>query len=777
VCALLFLLILHKRTNLNHIKGIILGLSYCLFILSTQAQEKIGLVLSGGGASGLAHIGVLKALEEQGIPIDYITGTSAGALVGAMYCSGFSPSEIEAYVLSDAFQLMTKGKLEPKQEFLYRKEEENASMLSLILSKDSILYKSLPTNAIESAYLDFELFKLLGITGAQHYSNFDSLLVPFRCVASDIVQKESIMFKSGDLNAAVRASMTYPFYFNPIRVDGKLLFDGGLYNNFPADVMYNEFMPDILIGSNVSGNAAPPDEDNFLSQITNMLVSHTAYKLPCQHGIILEPNTQTSTFEFEAVKQAIEAGYVTTIKDIDAIKQLVTRRISAEEIQRKRSRFRNQKPVIIDSISTNKIKKNNLFFAKNSLLRMNRREQIDLKSLEKRYYRLYSSPQIEFIFPTIKKQNDSLYALNLNIRKVREFKLNAGGHFSSRSVNTGYIGIDYRNIGRIATNLHASSYFGKFYGSGKLQADVELSSKIPFTVSPYLILNRWDYFRSLATFFEDVKPSFLVQYEIYSGVKFKFPIGNTARSSFDYRSFYLENNYYQTNSFTNKDTADITSFGGNSISWDFEKNTKNRKQFASAGNYLKIKARYILGKETTIPGSTSSIKLIEENEHNWITLNAEFQTFFLNNQFFHLGIHTQGVFNSQSLFANYTSTLLMMNSYAPTPDVETYFLAEYRSPQHAGVGINVVFTPYKNIDLRVDGYFYQPFIVLLKDDLGLPKYSKPFKGETYIGSVSAIYHSPVGPIRATFNYFPKQTIPINFQISYGYVLFNERAIR
>jgi len=746
-------------------------------MLSLQAQEKIGLVLSGGGASGLAHIGVLKALEERGIPIDYITGTSAGALVGAMYCAGYSPSEIENYVLSDAFQLMTKGKLEPKQEFLYRKEEDNASMLSLVLSKDSMLHKSLPTNAIESAYLDFELFKLIGITGAQHGNNFDSLFIPFRCVASDIVQKETLMFKSGDLNAAVRASMTYPFYFNPIRINGKLLFDGGLYNNFPADVMYDEFLPDILIGSNVSGNAAPPDEDNFLSQITNMLVSHTTYELPCHEGIILEPNTQTSTFEFESVRQAIEAGYKATMDKIDAINDLTSRRTHLNELDMKRALFRKQNHVFIDSISANKIKKNNLYFAKNSILRSNRGEKIMVNTLEKRYYRLYSAQQIEFIFPTIKHRIDSFYTLNLNIRKVREFKLNAGGHFSSRSVNTGYIAIDYRNIGRIATNLHASSYFGKFYGSGKLQADVELSAKIPFTVSPYLILNRWDYFRSLATFFEDVKPSFLVQYEMYSGIKIKFPIGNTARSSFDYRSFYLENNYYQTNTFNNKDTADITSFGGNSISWDFEKNTRNRKQFASSGNYLKIKARYILGKETTIPGSTSAIKLVEEKDHDWITINAEFQTFFLNKAFIHLGFHTQGVFNSQSLFANYTSTLLMMNSYAPTPDVETYFLPEYRSPQHVGFGLNFILSPYKNLDLRVDAYFYQPFIVLLKNDLGLPTYSKPFKGETYIGSLSAIYHSPVGPIRASLNYFPKQTIPLNFQISYGYVLFNERAIR
>ena len=89
--------------------------------------------------------------------------------------------------------------------------------------------------------------------------NFDSLFIPFRCVAADIEAKESVVFKSGDLGEALRASMSYPFYLKPISVNGKLLFDGGLYNNFPSDIMYNDFYPDLIIGSNVTGNEPAPD--------------------------------------------------------------------------------------------------------------------------------------------------------------------------------------------------------------------------------------------------------------------------------------------------------------------------------------------------------------------------------------------------------------------------------------------------------------------------------------------------------------------------------------
>ena len=153
------------------------------------------MVLSGGGATGFAHIGVIKALEERGIPIDYITGTSAGALVGSMYAIGYSPAEIEAYVLSDLFQLMASGKVEKKREFLFQKEDWDASMIELGFSKDSIFQKSLPTNFITPTLLDFEMMRLLGTASASVEGNFDQLFVPYRCVASDITNKKSIVFR------------------------------------------------------------------------------------------------------------------------------------------------------------------------------------------------------------------------------------------------------------------------------------------------------------------------------------------------------------------------------------------------------------------------------------------------------------------------------------------------------------------------------------------------------------------------------------------------------
>jgi len=751
---------------------------HLLNINSLNSQERIGLVLSGGGAAGLAHIGVLKALEENGIPINYITGTSAGALTGAMYAAGYSPVEIEAFVLSDEFQQMTSGELDASKRFLFREPDQHAGTVDFSFSKDSLLRRSIPLNLVSPALLDFKMMQIMGTVGASRNNDFNNLFVPFRCVASDFQNKKSVIFSKGNLNEAVRASMTYPLYVNPIRINGTLFFDGGLYNNFPADVMYNEFHPDFIIGSNVSGNAAAPDEQDFIGVLQTMLVSYSNFDLPCADGLIIQPKSDVGTFDFKDAKSAIQSGYLATIDIIDSLKLKINKRISIEELTERRKVFRNSVlPLNISSVEQGDQKSKGVKFAKKTIIGNNSKRVLSLDTFEKRYFRLYSTPQIDFIYPTLSLKNDSTYNLKLFVRKARDFQLDIGGHLSSRAVNTGYVGLTYKMVGSVASSFRAESYFGKFYGSVKTDVNIELPSIYPLSASAYFVMNRWDYFRSFATFFEDVQPSFLIQNEMYAGVQFKHPIGNNSKSTFNFRYFELDDEYYQNTNFTNKDTADLTSFFGSSISWEFTQNSLNRKQFANSGHYFQFQVRLVEGRENTAPGSTSTFEETFRKYHSWFNVTSEIQSYIYSDKIFHLGIHGKGQLTSQSLFANYTASLLTLPAFSIIPDQETYFLPEFRSHQHVGGGLNLVFSIRKNIDYRIDAYYYQPFLQLQKNDDGSIQYIKPFKGETFLASTSLIFHSLLGPIRATLNYFPTQKYQFAFQLSYGYVLFNQRAIR
>lgn len=748
-----------------------------LLICTSFWAQKVGLVLSGGGASGFAHIGVLKALEEKQIPIDYIAGTSAGALVGALYASGYSPQELENFVLSERFQLMTKGQLERGQQFFFFEDDRDASVMDIPISKDSFLLKSLPTSVISSTLLDYEMMRLLGTAGARAQEDFDQLMIPFRCVASDIRNKKSVSFRQGKLNQVVRASMTFPFYISPIEIDGTLFFDGGLYNNFPLDVMYEEFDPDFIIGSNVTSNADRPTEDNLISQVTNMLVSQSNFKLPCPNGIIIQPETELNTFAFSEVESAIRTGYESTLKLIDSIYGQIQQRSTPEEIKLKRQQFRSQIPELrIAQVNTTNKNRDDVQFVRRSILRPQGNKIVHEDKLNKRYFRTSSFEQVDKLFPTLDLM-DSLYHLNLQVSKAKEFKLEVGGHFSSRPINTGYIGLNYLYIKKVALKLKAESYFGRFYGSVRSYGDLTIPNYYPISLSPYFTMNRWDYYRSSATFFEDVKPSFLIQNELYYGLKIKNPVGNTGKNVLDARLFDLRDSYYQTDIFTSKDTADLTRFKGIHLSWSLEFNTLNKKQFANGGHLASIKFRYINGKEHSISGSTAIIDFDSEKNHQWIQLNAEFKTFPIDYKHFHFGVHLKTVLNSQSLFNNYTATLLNTTEFAPIPDLMGYFLPDYRSPQHAGAGANLIFTIKSNLDVRLDGYYYQPFKKLIRFEDGTFGYSNLFKGDRYLFSGSLIYHSPIGPMRFTTNYFPNQPKPFAFQLSYGYLIFNERAIR
>lgn len=767
--------------NEQTLKGLIAFLWLVFFITNVSCywgQNGVGLVLSGGGATGMAHIGVLKALEEHQIPIDFICGTSAGALVGAMYACGLSPKEIEQLVVSEKFKRMSIGEIPTGRRYLYREKYPDASMLSIPFELDSMFSKSIPLNFVQPTALDFEVLNLMGQSSAILNKDFNNLLVPFRCVASDIKTKKAVTFESGDLNAAVRASMTYPLYLNPIKIKNVIYFDGGLYNNFPVDVMYNSFQPDFIIGSNVSSNTVVNDERDFIGLLDQLMRVPTNYHLPCEQGIIINPNPDVTTFDFSNVEKAIASGYEGTLRAMDSIKLFVKQRADTLLLAEKRRALKSRLGVFpISEISTSVDHLPMSNYIKKSLLGYKKGKSLPWNSFENRYYKLYAAEQVDFMFPTLTMKPDSTFRLDLMVRKSKPFKVSVGGHLSSRSVNTGYLGLTYRSLGKLATTMHAETYFGKFYGSAKAEANLDFPGVFPVAASAYFTMNRWDYYRSFSTFFEDVKPSFLVQNEMYFGLKFKHPLLTNSRGELDLRGFSLEDDYYQTMNFLSTDTTDQTYLKGSLISYEITDNALNRKQFANEGHFLTFKVKFLTAMETTTPGTTAQFDSTVRKQHDWLNLNLEAQYFLWNRPHIHLGIHGKAMFNSQSLFANYTASLLSMPTLNVIPDLETYFLKEYRSPQFVCVGTNLVIPIIKSLEWRLDAYYYQPFVILEKYQDGSITYAKPFQANSFLASSSVLYHTPFGPLRATVNYFPLASIPWNFQLSFGYVLFNERAVR
>jgi NTE family protein len=200
----------------------------------------------------------------------------------------------------------------------------------------------IPTHIIQSQKVQKGLEKLTSQASRRSAGNFDSLFVPFRCVASDVYRKQSYVFSQGDLATAIRASMTFPFVFEATKVGDRLLFDGGIYNNFPVNIMQQSFQPDFMIGSVVAYNPPQADPNDILMQLQNMIVDNTNYSIPDTLGMLLNFDLKKkSMFDFSDIDSLVNIGYVETEKQIQTIKMKIQRRISKTEINEKRVLFRS----------------------------------------------------------------------------------------------------------------------------------------------------------------------------------------------------------------------------------------------------------------------------------------------------------------------------------------------------------------------------------------------------------------------------------------------------
>lgn len=743
-------------------------------------SQKVGVVLSGGGALGYAHIGVLMALEENNIPIDYIAGTSAGAMVGGMYSAGWSPWVMDSLIMSEKFQLMSSGGIEYQYDHFFRKPYPEASWIDIKLTKDLSLKKIVPTNFTNPVLLDYESMANFSNVSAEADYNFDSLFIPFRCVAADVQSKSPVIFKKGHLNQAVRASMTYPGYLKPIRVNGRLMFDGGLYNNFPTDVMYDEFFPDIIIGVDFSDTTTTgPDEDDVFSQIRSMIIDRDPTSMICQNGVLIKPDETISIFGFDEGDKAIKAGYDATIAIIDSLKMLIPREVTQEEIQAKRSMYlKALEPVVIEQIEVDGVKPNIAKYIKRSIFYSD--EELDLATLKKRYFRLVSDDKLKFIYPLAEINPETgKYMLHLDVYPEKPFSVKFGGVMSSKPINTGYVGLKYARLGRVGFQATGESSFGKYYGSARTAAQFDFNFKTPFSVEGYFTLNRFDYFRSFATFFEESKPSFIIENDRYAGLNIFTPISYFGRIEAGYSYGAIENYYYQTSEFTPSDTADVTNLTGNLLHLTYSQSNLNRKQFASEGSSISLTLNAFRGVENTTPGSTAILSIpTKDRAQEFLSARLQVQKYFDLSSSFHYGLSFDGSFYfTEKFLDNYTATIINSPIFQPIPESKALFLQNYASHNFTAGGMQLIYNLSDNIDLRGEAYAFVPLYKIDKNKYNQPFYSGDLYSVSWIGSGNLIYHSPLGPFSASLNYYQGKDKPWSFIVSFGYILHNKRFLK
>ncbi|MDH5617308.1 MAG: patatin-like phospholipase family protein [Gammaproteobacteria bacterium] len=309
---------------------------------SAAARPRVGLVLGGGGARGAAHIGVLKELERLQIPVDAIAGTSMGAIVGGLYSIGMSADELEELVGSLDWAVALSDR--PNREYLdFRRKQDDSEVpidFELGLRGTELV---LPQGAIQGQKLDMLLRELT--LGVSHIESFDDLPIPFRAVASDIERGEIWVMDKGDLAQSIRASMSVPGVFSPVRIDDRLLVDGGLVGNLAVHVM-QEMGVDIIIAVDVEFPLYLIDElDSVLTiseQMLTILIRKETLRQIERLGdedILIRPELGTfASTNFDGIVEAIEPGVIAARNQEDKLRALAVDDVAWRAYLAQRSR-------------------------------------------------------------------------------------------------------------------------------------------------------------------------------------------------------------------------------------------------------------------------------------------------------------------------------------------------------------------------------------------------------------------------------------------------------
>lgn len=311
-----------------------------------QKKPKIGLVLSGGGAKGLAHIGVLKVLEEEGVEISFIGGTSMGAIIGGLYASGYSATQIDSIFKSTDYDALIQDFIPRSSKNFYEKRNDELYALTLPFKKMRI---GIP-RALSKGLYNFNMLNRL-THNVRHIRDFNELPIPFLCIATDIETGQQVLLNKGYLPQAMIASAAFPSLYMPVEIDGKLLVDGGVTNNYPIQEVRN-LGADIIIGVDVQDDLkdrkALKDATRILVQISNLQMIQKMEQKKNATDIYIKPNIDGySVISFSQGNEIIKTGEEAARKVISQL----------EKIGNKKD-FANKEKLIIhkDSLQISEIK-------------------------------------------------------------------------------------------------------------------------------------------------------------------------------------------------------------------------------------------------------------------------------------------------------------------------------------------------------------------------------------------------------------------------------------
>ncbi len=762
-------------------KAVLFTLMFCL-LAGVASAQKVGLVLSGGGAKGLYHIGVIRALEENGIPVDCVSGTSMGAIIGGLYAIGMTPAQMERELTPARINDWITGKIESRYNYFFKQMNPDAAMLTLRFDNDDRrIAPVLPTNLASSTQLDMAFIESFAGATVACRGNFDSLVVPFRCISTDAVKRREVVFRNGDLGKAIRTSMTIPLVFRPIVCDSMVLYDGGLYNNFPWQVLEEDFRPDILIGSKcVEGNVSPETSSNLMDQVFVITMLHTDYSLPDSTDIMIDRVfPDVTTLDFSKAAQIIQAGYDDAIAKMPLIKERITRRTDPQELSARRMRFKAARPpIVFGDCRIEGLNSKQIDYVERVLCldRDHGQKHYTFNEFKSEYFKILAEGEIEPDYPeVVYNPATGMFDLTLRMHTKPSFKVKVGGNISSTSLNQAYIGLEYRNIARSTHIYNLDGYFSPFYVSTSLSARTDFFIRSPFYYQAGISYNYYNYYRSDYGGLSRENDLTYAKYgDSYAWLEVGLPLGR--HSVLNLQANAATDNYQYSESskaYRRGDTLDRTRFDFLGLKLEAERNNVNYYLYPTRGIKQSVSGIFVTGRERFTPGSAGDSGGLQPDRTNRTWLGAQFvreRYFGLDAvKWFSAGYLVNLTYTNHPDFDNPNATNLTSPAFTPTPHSKLVYMSEFRAPSFAGIGVIPIFEFTPSFYLRMSAYAFLPES-FNGNQLAVKKRLR------YMFDSSLVYQTLVGPVSLSLSKYDTNRNNWFITFNFGLAIFNKKGL-
>ncbi|MBR4842777.1 MAG: patatin-like phospholipase family protein [Bacteroidaceae bacterium] len=765
------------------VRNILLTLLLTIIASVPAVSQKVGLVLSGGGAKGMAHIGLIRALEENNIPIDYITGTSMGAIIGSLYAMGYSPDEMQELISSDEFRRWYTGEKDMSYQFYFKQPPPTPSIVQAGLAvRDSMtIIRPMTNSVVDPLQMNLAFVDVYSGASAACGNDFDKLMVPFRAVASDVFKKSSIVLGKGDLGNAVRASMSLPFVFSPIRIDSIIAYDGGIYDNFPVDVMIDEFNPDFIIGSVVAmstdraDNYTLPDEYDLMGQVRSMIMQRSDYSLDPEKGVKLDFNLDdVGMLDFQKINLVERIGYLNTLPMIDSIKGRLAARRDSVELSNMRQEFKKHvPPMVFSNIEVSGVNSaqrryiSKEFNADGGLF--------DFEDFKMGYFKILSDEAIKTVLPgTEMNPEDSTFNLKLDITIDDHPTFNLGGCISSGNTSQLYGAVSYRHIGEASTSFHLEGQIGRVYNNAQFMIRNDLATRIPMALSMQFAYNNMNYFNSGQGFVssDNISPALNKEIEFFSKLKMSRPFLNNYKAVFSigvahHKDYYSQSTNIDIDNFK-YDCTRHNMLGGSVM---FTGSTLNSVQYPTRGHSETIIAHIFTENSLFRPENRRSDDY-SSIDQSWLQMSIEANRYYRISNHVAFGVNVKSYYSSRNFASNYYASVMQAGKYEPTVNSRFQFDPAFRANAFIAGGIKPIWIINNVFHIRSEFYGFLPARTIINVE-GNPEYGNGLDGLQFMSEFSFVAQYNRLNFNVYFNATSSSSRSATFGVTLGILMPNE----